>query len=273
MRAIVLALAIALLLPALTRGAAAQVIVGEHTLQALYTCEDGKLYEADGKGAPGIIARSFTGEVRRIVFRTCEDADGNTHYFIRKPRPNRNGVCRVFESEVFPGSKTDYAMVDTLHDGSAADAYFDMYGWTETAPKAWSKMGYTGQSSVLGFATKDSCPLGDDPRYIRLSNVTDGMLTSFHLYWEKITRSEQALRAAIQNVPTVSGPGEAIDASPSKALRDEFVAAAINGHSRAFEISCDTEGCRAFFSQGPTVAFDAGPDGIILVALEAVWVT
>jgi len=192
MRAFFLAFVIgAGLLSALTNKAAAFAVINAHTVQALYSCSASKIYREDSKDAPDIIARSFAGEGRRIVFRTCRDYDGNTHYFIRKPRPNRNGVCRIFESEIFPGSETDFIIVDVLYDGMAPNWSFDLKEWKGVPPQAWISMRYTPQSSILGFATTESCPPGEDARYIPVGDVTDGLMTTFPTYWEKITQSQQ----------------------------------------------------------------------------------
>jgi hypothetical protein len=124
----------------------------------------------------------------------------------------------------------------------------------------------------MGFVTDGDCPLGDDARYIPLGNVTDGLLTSFQSYWDKITRSPEALRSAFENVPTSSGPGIALDKVPNQRLRDSLIAAIFEKHDHFHRIVCDAGGCTAGL-EGQSVGFDAGPNGIVLTRLSAVWVS
>ena len=183
----------------------AEVIIHPHTANALRYCVGDKIYSVHSTGAPSVIAASFAGDGKQVAFRTCQDGDGNSHYFIRKPRPNRNGVCRTFEDEVFPGTDNDKILVDVLYDGSAPNWYFSLKGWKAWPPDDWTLLHYTPRSSVLGLVSDEDCPTGEDARYLSLENVTDGMLKAFQSSWIEATRSSETLDKAFRNVPTVSG--------------------------------------------------------------------
>ena len=247
------------------------VIINHHTANALNYCDESKLYGAHNTDAPAIIAASFAGEGRRVAFRTCPDGDGNMHYFLREPRPNNNGVCRVFEREVFSGTEKDELFVQVLYDGTARNWYFTMKGWKVWPPDDWTSLHYSRQSAVLGFVTSQDCPPGDDPRYIWLKNVTDGMLKTFQNAWDAARRSPEALVNAFRDVPTEGSkfPGQ-MDAQPSQALRDRFRSAVIEGHDKLTGISCDDRGCYASLSN-QAIGFDVTPSGIVFTKLIALW--
>lgn len=250
--------------------AQAQVIIQPHTANALTYCPDSRLFSAANAEAPDIIAASFNGEGKRVAFRTCRDGDGNTHYFIREPRPNRNGVCRTFEQEVFAGTPADSVQVRVLYDGMAPHWYFNLKGWKYWPPDEWALLHYARQSAVLGFVTPEACPLGDDPRYINLGNVTDGMLTSFQRAWDTATRTPAALEKAFATVPTVTSFTGAIDAQPSQRLRASLQKAVFERHEKIEGIFCSEGGCTAWLGS-VSVSFDATPTGIALRTLNAVW--
>src|ERR1700742_3472474 len=56
---------------------------------------------------------SLLGVAPGVEFRACNDIGRNAHYFIREPRPNRDGVCRVYETEIFPSSPNDMVLYST----------------------------------------------------------------------------------------------------------------------------------------------------------------
>jgi hypothetical protein len=249
-----------------------EVIIHPHTANALRYCVGDKIYSVHSTGAPSIIAASFAGDGKQVAFRTCQDGDGNIHYFIRKPRPNRNGVCRTFEDEVFPGTDGDRILVDVLYDGSAPNWYFSLKGWKAWPPDGWTLLHYTPRSSVLGFVSNEDCPTGEDARYLSLANVTDGMLKAFQSTWIEATRSSETLDKAFRNVPTVSGATGKIDPQPSQALRDRLSAAVFVEHDKITAISCDTGGCTAFLTD-QAVGFDFAAGGIVITKLIQMWVT
>ena len=257
----------------LSRGPAdAQVSIQLHTAGSLSDCEGSTLYSARSTNAPAIISSSFGGEGKRLAFRTCRDADGNTHYFIREPRPNRNGVCRVFENEVFPGPSKYGVSVRLLYDGTAPGAYFNMKSWSAWPPDDWTLLHYSRRSSVLGFVTNEDCPIGDDVRYIPLQNVTDGMLKAFQSAWIEATGSPETLDKVFRNVPTLGSehPGQ-IDTPPSQKLRDRFRNDIFNGHNTVVEMSCAEDGCSAYL-RDQAVGFDFTTSGIVFTKLEQLWI-
>jgi hypothetical protein len=228
------------------------------------------LYSAHSGDAPAVIANSFSGQAAPITFRACRDADGNTHYFIRNPRPNRNGVCRVFEHEVFPGTEKDIVFVQLRYETVRPGWYTTIKGWKAWPSDDWALIHYQRQSSVLGFVTGADCPPGDDPRYIALGNVTDGMLTGFQKAWDMATRSPEALEKAFARVPTATSWTGDIDKVPSQGLRDILRSSIFERHARVGTITCDEGGCTAWLDR-VSIAFDTTPSGIVFKALKAVW--
>ena len=250
--------------------AEAFTVINHHTANALTYCLDSKLYSMHSTAAPSIIANSFAGDGKQVAFRTCQDGDGNTHYFIRKPRPNRNGVCRVFEDEVFPGTDADEVFVEVLYDGTASNWYFKLKGWKAWPPDDWTMLHYTRQSSVLGFVGNENCPLGDDARYIWLRNVTDGMLKSFQNAWGAASRSPKALDKVFAVVPTISSFRGTVDPQPSQRLRDNLRRSVFERHDKVVEISCNESGCIANLS-GQAIGFDVTAGGIVFTNLRVLF--
>ena len=248
-----------------------QVIIRPHTANALTYCTGDKFYSAHSTDAPSIIANSFAGDGKQVAFRTCQDGDGNIHYFIRKPRPNRNGVCRTFEDEVFPGTDSDRILVDVLYDGSAPNWYFSLNGWKAWPPDDWTLLHYSRQSAILGFVTGGECPAGDDARYIWLGNVTDGMLKAFQEKWNQVSQSPEAFDKAFFAVPTVSSFTGKLDARPSQAMRDRFRDYVFQNHDKPTLISCGDGGCVANFKY-QAIGFDFTADGIIFTKLMRIFV-
>lgn len=248
----------------------AMIIIQHNTANALTYCTASNLFSAASTDAPALVAASFSGEGKRVAFRTCRDGDGNTHYFIRAPRPNRNGICRVFEHEVFPGTENDSAIVQVLYSGMEPGWEVTIRRWKMWPPDEWTLMHYSRQSAVLGFVTGQACPLGDDPRYIGLENVSDGMLTSFQSKWEAVTRTPTALEEAFAGVPTVTAFSGAIDAQPSARLRENLRRSVFERHRKVESISCHEGGCTAWLDS-VSVDFDVTPSGIAFKALKAVW--
>ncbi len=185
----------------------AQIIVQPRTVQALLLCEADRIFAPGDSGAPPVIARSFEGRGKVVTFRTCRDADGNTHYFIRKPRPNRDGVCRVVEDELFPGTPKDFVIVDLLYDGTAAGWYFDLHGWTFRPPGDWHALNYGARHKMLALVTSATapCPRTDDVHYIPVS-ATDGMLKTFFGVWRSAKASPDSFDKIFAAVPVLPIP-------------------------------------------------------------------
>jgi len=225
----------------------AQITIQAHTLQALSFCHDDEhLYSAESRAAPSTIAASFKGQGKVLVFRTCKDVDGNVHYFMRKPRPNRSGVCRVFEDEVFPGTKKDDVSVEVLYDGTAPNWFFVLRGWNSRPPNKWAKMRYSPQSAVLAQVHDGECPRGDNSDYISISGVTDGTLKSFYHLWGSITASPEVFSKAIADVPLRFNTGNA--------TRSNLQIAVFEGHQRLASVECYGSAADAIVNDGGCTA-------------------
>jgi hypothetical protein len=250
-------LLLAILLP--PPGTHAQIIRGDGTGNADGTatalqCIGGeKIYGAASRDAPALIARSLAGDGKRFAFRTCTDAEGNTHYFIREPRPNRDGVCRAFQNEIFPGTEQDSWMAQIQYDGR--DMFVDIKGWKSLPPDAWRSRPYYRPSRhvSLGFVSNEACPPGADPRYVPLTNVTDGVLKEFTRLLEEAAASPQA-------AARIFGPPVRIE-PPEFSGDFRWLGAS---WSRVGAIDCDDAGCIARGPRGgsPFISFDTGPGGL-----------
>jgi hypothetical protein len=259
-------------LVALISSASAQMVAVPHTAGALMLCDGYKSYAPHDNGAPGIIARSLVGPGAILTFRTCRDADGNTHYFVRKPRPNRSGLCRVFEDELFPGRDRDAVSIDVQYDGTAPDRSFELRGWTERPPQKWRAMYYEARHESFGLATSASaaCPRSDDARYIPVSG-TDGTITSFFKIWRAATLSREGFDRAFGNVPVLAGmPGEAAPSqSEISGALGMLRSAVFDQHLDIFYVDCQTSqlstlsGCVAgiYYS---SILFDVTDHGLVI---------
>ncbi len=251
----------------------AQIIVREHTVQALAYCESDHYYNPATADAPAIIAKSFEGPGKQVTFRTCTDVDGNTHYFVRKARPNRNGICRVFEEEIFPGSTTDSVIVDVLYDGMAPHWYFDMQGWKYSPPNSWAKLQYTAKSRILALESSDGCPSGDDKRYIPVGPLTDGMLKSFYGLWHRVSETPASFDEAFAG--SVSIGSEALGYKQDHAelvqrLRADFFDLG-RERPRIYELECGggrLDGCSAFMSDNMVIGFDVTEHGLAITTID-----
>ena len=244
------------------------------SVQALMDCFDERLFSAQSANVPPAIAASFRGQGAKLAFRTCRDADRNIHYYLREPRPNRNGVCRTFEKEVFLGSASDRVLVHLLYDSNAPNWYFMLSGWSSLQPPKWTAMRYPARSQVLGFIAESDCPPGDDPRYMPLGNVTDGTLRSFQQMWERISASPEILQAALERLPVSRVTGiERFDTPERKrAFKERTITRVLKEKPQLQGMTCHEGGCAAWFDYW-TVEFDVGPNGIVLTGLRAVMST
>ncbi len=259
----------------LAQPVSAQIVVMPHTAQALGFCHnDQHLYTSQTANAPSIVARSFRGQGSIVTFRVCNDADGNTHYFIREPRPNRNDICRIFEQELFPGDEQDLLIVDTLYDGTAPDRSFTMTGWKSWPPEAWAKLHYAPRSEILAQASTRACPSGDDVRYVPVGPMTDGMLNGFFKLWSEVSNSPAAFDKAFAH--TIS------DAVVKMGFPEDNAALVVQLRSSLFDkgasrpvleyLDCgigNLEGCSAGFDRY-VVGFDVSEHGIVITRLDPV---
>jgi hypothetical protein len=242
-------------------------LIRKGTVQALLMCRDNQIYSSQDKNTPSIVADSFAKQDRPIVFRTCRDLEQNDHYYFRVTYPKLDGVCRVLDHEVFPGSSNDEYMAPL-----GSRNIFTIKGWKAWPPDEWTLKHYTRAENVLGFVSSGDCPLGNDPRYMLLVNVTDGMLKSFQQTWDRVTASPEVLTKTFSDVPTASGFLGKIDTKPSQALHDRLRDAVFVKHEKLSTIQCRVEGCAAALGS-VWVDFDVGPSGIVFTMVRPIIVS
>jgi hypothetical protein len=229
-----------------------------HTLQSLTTCDGNHFYASQSARSPSRIAKSFEGKGALVAFRTCTDADGNTHYFVLEPRPNRNGVCRTYEHELFPGGDQDEAFITLLYDGTAPDWYFMMKGWKSWPPADWNALHYSARSEVFAFVSGEKCPLGSDPRYLPVEHITDGTLKAFESLWLRINSSPKDFTEVFAHVTIPANQGDVIE---------RFRHAVFDDREQITSISCGDGGCTAYFGDF-AVRFDTSISGIEIEGVE-----
>lgn len=254
----------------IVRSAQAQIIV-QPGVGELMECGDSRLYDSRSADAPALIANSFKGQANVLVFRTCEDMKKNTHYFIRKPRPNRNGICRIVETEVFPATAEDSVFVDVLYDGVAPGWFFTMPGWKSSPPDDWTKLQYHSRGRVFAQRSDGECPPGGDKHYVPIEGVmTDGMLNAFFDLWRDISSSPEAFDRAFANTASVIYAHEDHDALVRSLRKDLFE----KDHARPVlgTLECiigNFSGCDAFFDRYE-VGFDVTDHGIEITRIDEI---
>jgi hypothetical protein len=266
----------ALLLLVVVQPVFGQIVIRPHTAQALASCGDEHFFNSRTANPPAIVAHSFRGQGSVVTFRICTDVEGNTHYFIRKPRPNRNGICRVFEQELFPGTEQDVQIIDVLYDGTAPGWYFTMPGWKSWPPENWAKLHYDGQSQILAQESEGACPPGDDSRYMPVGTMTDGMLGGFFKLWRKVSSSPEAFDSTFANTTSAANTGlgsKEDHAALVQALRDELFT---KGRARPtlefFDCGIGSlSGCSAYFDEF-VIGFDVAEQGLVITRIDSVLV-
>jgi hypothetical protein len=165
---------------------------------------------------------------------TCKDPRENIHYVLRTPRPNRDGVCRVYEEEIFPGAPSDSATIRTDY-GTQSRL---LKGWTSRPPQAWRGDGYRPMQAGFALLADGECPAVSDPAYVRVTNVSDGMMKAFHQAWSKAISSHQAFDKMF------SGLVMKTDFSQRylSGVRDSV----LRGTARPQDMRCDDNGCAAW---------------------------
>jgi hypothetical protein len=257
--------------------ALAQFVMQADTVGAMQQCGDSKFYNSRSPNAPAIIKNSFKGQGSVLTFRVCKDADSNTHYFVRKPRPNRNGICRIFEQELFPGTAKDEEIIDTLYDGTAKGWYFVLPGWKSWPPSDWEKLHYFSQSQVLAQQSASLCPGGEDVGYVPVTaSMTDGMLNAFYDLWRKISASPAVFDKEFLNTKSDGYTGLALTenhAALVQALRSELFDK--NGTRPSLEfLNCEIgtrPGCSAYFNS-IVVGFDVTDTGMQIIRIDPILV-
>ena len=233
-------------------------------------CVDSEKFNADSRDPPAIIASSFSGEGARLVFRTCEDFGGNMHYYVRAPRPNRNGVCRAVEEEIFPAAPADRIRIPVTY--SSTGHYITITGWTRSIPQNWVALHYATRIREYGFGSESACPFGDDPRYAYLANVSDNLLKLFQSGWARIASSRQSLESAIANLPAEYVAIEQFNTPDrQQKLRERVIQTVLDGKERPVEYWCE-KGNKCFASfDSFTIGFAPVQGGIVLTKVLQNW--
>ena len=168
---------------------------------------------------PGIpeIVNATIARFPNVGFRLCTDPYG-PHYFMRVVQPPVNGACIFEEAEVFLPQNQDAASVSLLESTPAGQPI----RW-QAPPKPWS-IARTGglQVTIVGRANPTQymieaagqCPRPDDPDYIRVHDVSAGVLKAFTSAWRDVSSSEDRFNTVV--------------AQMAPATKCEFIAAGNN---------------------------------------------
>ena len=238
------------------------------------TCQsESSFYDAHSKDAPAPVAAALSGRGSGLVFRVCPDGYHDLHYFLRTPRRNPHGVCRVFEEEVFLGTKSDDAIdvsppidVSKPPDLNApVEADIHLAGWTRRVPETWQKIDYAAHKNSLAMLLDNAdaaCPVASDPRYMTM-NASDGMYRGFLRLWRAATVSPRAFDRVfgsvyVQDVEYIS------DLNP-KDVRDTLRRFVFEDHDGITKIDCERgsaygTGCNALLGDY-WIHFDVGESG------------
>lgn len=268
-----LCLLLALIWFAGSQPASAMLIPMPHTVSSLASCyQDETIYTPASSNTPAVVAHSFVGRGKEVAFRTCRDEDGNIHYFVRKPRPNRGGVCHVVEDELFPATASEFVIVDVLYGGMNPDWYFDLHGWRHVPPKPWTAMGYRAahRSLVQVMAENSACPPPGDAGYIAATG-TDGLIKTFFLRWRAVISSPDSFDRAFASVPELS-TFDSAPVSPDH-VRRGLRTAVFDRHEQVTLIMCDEQelgeqgGCYAYVGVF-SILFDVTDRGLEIMGIR-----
>jgi hypothetical protein len=177
--------------------AASGRIVFKDDVSELEVCDAVHTWTVKDSDAPAAVAKILAVTGPRVLVRTCEDFRHLTHTFVRSDAiiPQRNGVCRMREEEVFP---------DANPNASIAPGGKLVKGWRRLAPAEWLAEGYKENDALVrttAFVGDVPCPPPDDPRYITVDNLTDGTLKQFDALWRHLTVSQAGLLKAFRALP------------------------------------------------------------------------
>lgn len=224
-----------------------------------YQCQQQSFYGAQNSAdAPASVA-AVLAQSKDLEFRTCRDTQSNIHYFLRERRPNRQGVCRIFEHEIFPGAPSDRAWFATQYDQHSPQS---LSGWREDPPPQWQADKYVAEKGELALVTAETCPPATDARYAAVNNVTDGILKAFDRAWRAASASPGDFDFAFATAALKDGATPATKNS----LRDD----ALSGKVHFGVISCGDDGCVAS-TRDVNVSFDMGGNGVVFTALSPVY--
>jgi hypothetical protein len=243
--------------------AGAQIVYRPGTLASLSACEHApRLFTADGPDMPAALAGSFAGPLRGMAVRTCVDMDGGLHYFVREPRPNRNGICRVQEREIFPMRDAAVTLAAS-YEAVGPESAIILKGWSDAPPPAWREKGYRAEPRTLGLMSDAPCPRGDDRRYVPVHNSSDAMLTLFHRQWARIIASPEAFDRAFAAVAWLDDPAHRPATPFSRTALRRYV---FEKGGAPTSLACDEAQCRVQFGLA-VVRFDAAADGLVPTGL------
>jgi hypothetical protein len=223
-------------------------------------CADLRLPPNNDRPAP--VAADLPGDGKRLAFRTCRDWDGNTHYFLREPRPNRAGVCRSVEREIFPGSARDTVRATLSYDPAAP--VFALAGWKDTPPAAWAKAGHSNPVQEFGLVADADCPSGNDPNYVLMFNVSDAVFKSFNTAWDELSRSPDVLRAAVYQFRPVKDAASNAGRM-TRRFNDFFITGVAQGRHRLTRVYCGDTGCGARVGDSAVLLFAPAPGGGVVI--------
>ncbi|MBS0471024.1 MAG: hypothetical protein JSR60_08135 [Proteobacteria bacterium] len=249
-----------------------QWTIRAHTVQALAFCRQDKLFDAMSTGAPPRISVALSGRGSVLAFRICTDADGNEHYFVRQPRPNRAGVCRVLEDEVFPAKRpSEFVNVSVPTDVSSNEHPFGLAGWTDRAPAAWRRLGYRSETRSFALVTEPDgrCPLPDDTRFIPVT-ASDGALREFQRLWHAATATPQDFYREFGSAPVLNSiPSGVPKQATAYFLLHDLV---FDRHADISSIECQTgstgtDTCSAWIGN-ISIEFDVSGQGLVVTGIR-----
>lgn len=221
--------------------------------QALSTCEGSaspwyasrsRFYSAASQDIPAALVPAL-GKDSHLAIRTCTDFDGNAHFFVRTPTRSQDGVCQVFENEIFPAEGRMVPL--TLVQGEFN--FLRLSGFTRAVPQAWSDRGYTTRPDdiVLAQLAPEPCPDGSDSHYLITVNVAPGLF-------------KMAMQA-FADARTEDGFARVFTGSPDRGVPDPRRVLATAGVT---SMVCRSGGCSAGLTTGGNAQFDLH-DGHVVI--------
>lgn len=236
-------------------------------------CGRSEVYDASHReGAPPLVGKALaalSGPSAKLGFAVCKNAYGNLHYFLRQPRPNRHGVCRQYEEEIFPvatKAKQEDGAVFYLADDGITRSLGD---WTIIAPGTSRERYFDAIPQEFALLAVGDCPPVSDPRYISVSQITDGMLKAFDAHWRRAIRSQEAFDTAFAKLRLRMGNDPETSLKDMWEMETRLRAAALQGKVSFTNLSCpdDNDGCIASTNLGIFVGFDTSETGAEFVYL------
>src|SRR5258708_439965 len=108
--------------------------------------------------------------------KTCTTSgDSGTTYSVLRKVESMPGVCDYAEGQVFR----------------------DVSHWTLTPPPGK----YNGPPVHLMLVHDSGCPSPEDPRYVRVVNVSEDIFLNFERFWKRVASSQTAFDASLRQIP------------------------------------------------------------------------